>query len=265
MASKNQFYAWISFQRRALSMRSFFKYDLKFISSSITLKWFKPLDYVYKGILMSFCLIVNRPRVLWIQLPPSPLMYLALMYKKILKNSIVIVDCHNGVFWGKWKFFLRKDLLNELDIIIVHNWVIRNVAIDLGIKEEKIIILEDKPAVKDMSKFFIPRVTERPQVLMPCSFNIDEPLDIVFAAASLIPQVDILISGPMEKGRKLFDYDKKPSNVSFLGYLKYDDFELVFRQSDLILGLTTEDHIQLSVANEAVGFEIPMLKGLLKD
>jgi hypothetical protein len=259
MKNKNQFYAWVNFQRRAVSMQQYFGYDLKFISTSIKKRWLKPLDYMVKGRKTVCFLLKNRPKIIWIQLPPIPLLYVVLAYKKIVRKNILIVDCHNGSFWGKWGKHLNTNSLNKCDIIIVHNWVIRDIAIDLGVDKEKLIILEDKPVEKSIDQININRKTNRPQVLMPCGFAIDEPLEVVFDAARQIPDVEILISGPKERGISLFDYSKKPDNVKLIGYLSQNDYEATFRQSDLILGLTTENHIQISVANEAVGFEIPMV------
>lgn len=257
--NKNQFYAWVPFQRRAVSMQPYFDYDLNFIENNIKSKWLKPLDYAAKGLKTISKLLKTKPEVLWIQLPPTPLMYIALFYKRIYKETTLIVDCHNGTFWGKWKKYLKKDRLNQFDIIIAHNSVIGKIAVDLGIDKNKLIILETKPADKKLTKEIPLKKAERPQVLMPCSFNADEPVEVVFDAARQIPDVDILISGPKEKGTSRFDYTKKPDNVHLIGYLSQDDYEITFRQSDVVLGLTTEDHIQLSVANEATGFEVPMV------
>ncbi|TBO43329.1 glycosyltransferase [Pedobacter kyonggii] len=259
MKNKNQFFAWVSFQRRPVSMQSYFGYNLEFIKTSIKDKWLKPFDYIAKGMQTSYSLLKNKPEILWIQLPPTPLLRIALAYKKINKKTVLIVDCHNGTFWGKWKKYLKKDNLNKCDVIIAHNSVIRDIAIELGVDRDKLMVLETKPAERKSTKEILPRVAGRPQVLMPCSFNIDEPVQVVFDAARQIPNIDILISGPNERGVSLFDYSKKPDNVKFLGYLSSEDYEITFRQSDVVMGLTTEDHIQLSVANEATGFEMPMV------
>jgi glycosyltransferase involved in cell wall biosynthesis len=258
MNNKHQFYAWITYQRRNASMQSYFNYELKFIHSFIKQKWLKPFDYVLKGIWTAYLLLKNKPQILWVQLPPSPLMDIASLYHKITNKVVLIADCHNNVFWGIWKKYLNIEKLNECDVIIVHNHVIYDIAVNLGININKLIILEDKPAVYDMNKPVPPKMSDQYQVLMPCSFGIDEPLEVVFDAARKIPDVNILISGDSKRGKHLFNYSKKPENVKFTGYLSCEDYETTFRQSDLILGLTTEDHIQLSVANEATGFEIPM-------
>jgi hypothetical protein len=262
MRNKNQYYAWVAFQRRAVSMQYYFNYDLIFIKPFIKTKWLKLLDYILKGIQTVFRLLKNRPEILWIQLPPTPLLFLALQYKRMIKKSILIIDCHNGVFCGKWKNYLDTNTLNRCDIIIVHNWVIRDIAIELGINKDKLIILEDKPVEKNhdnINNINIHKVRQHHQVIMPCSFNYDEPLGIVFDAARQIPDVDILITGDHKRNVSLFDYTKKPDNVKFPGFLPLKEYETVFMQSDIVLALTTENHIQLSVANEAVGFETPMV------
>jgi len=257
--SKNSFYAWVKYQRRAASMQESLGYELSFIDFNLKKRWLKPLDYVLKSYKTLIGLIINRPRVLWVQLPPSPLLYIALFYKKINKHAILIVDCHNGVFWGKWKKYLSVERLNQFDLILVHNYLIKEIAEDFGLDKGKLVILEDKPAIKNFS-FEVQEISAKsPTVLMPCSFNADEPIDVVFEAAKQIPEINLLISGPKDKGKLLFDFSKKPDNVQLIGYLSLEDYEKVFRNSDVVLGLTTEDHIQLSVANEATGFEIPMV------
>ena len=255
------FIAWIAYQRRAASMQPYFGYELKFVPTMIKTKTLKVADYVIKLLCTVFYLLKYRPKVLWTQLPPTFLTKLSILYKRISQNTVVIIaDCHNGVFWGKWDKYLKVEKLNKYDIVIVHNWAIKNVVVNKGVDENKIVILETKPAQKNLDNTAVSsKKSNRPQVLMPCAFDIDEPLEVVFEAARKIPEIDIIVSGSKERGEILFDYGKKPSNVHLIGYLSKKDYETTFQQSDLILGLTTEDHIQLSVANEATGFEIPMV------
>lgn len=257
---KDIYFAWIKFQRRAISMQSYFDYDCKHITSSFKHKYLKTLDYVTKSIKTLRILCKNKPKVIWIQLPPIFLLNLLLFYKKYFdKNVIIISDCHNGVFFGKWKKYFNANLINKSDIILVHNTVIRSIAINMGLNAERTLILEDKPADKRKNEDSAKQEKFTNQVLMPCGFSKDEPLEVVFEAAKKIPEITLLISGPKERGITLFDYSKKPDNVHLVGYLSLKDYEMLFMQSDIILGLTTENHIQLSVANEAVGMEKPMV------
>ncbi len=260
MKKKNIYVAWVKFQRRAVSMESFFDYDCIHITSLFKHKYFRIFDYVIKSIKTLGYLFKYKPNVVWIQLTPTFLLNILLLYKRFFNNNVVIVsDCHNGVFVGKWKKYFSSDLLNKSNIILVHNTVIRDIAINMGLDPSKTIILGDKPAEKSINFIPLQQKEYAKQVLMPCGFSKDEPLEVVFEAAKLIPDITILISGPKERGVSLFDYSKKPENVHLIGYLSLQDFETIFLQSDLILGLTTYDHIQLSVANEAVGMEQPMV------
>lgn len=241
-------------------MQPYFGYELKYVPITVKIKSLKIVDYVIKLLRTVFYLLKYRPKIFWIQLPPTFLTNIAILYNKILRNKMVIIaDCHNGVFWGIWEKYLNANKLNKSDIIIVHNWAIKDVAISKGVDESKIMILETKPATKNLDDVAVSQKSVRPQVMMPCAFDPDEPLEVVFEAARKIPEVDIFVSGPKERGEPLFDYSKKPDNVHLIGYLSKKDYETTFLQSELILGLTTEDHVQLSVANEATGFEIPMV------
>lgn len=258
--SENIYFAWIKFQRRAVSMESSFNYDCIHITSSLKGKYLKIFDYLVKCLKTLRYLLKYRPRVVWIQLPPTFLLNLLLLYKRNFNKELVIIsDCHNGVFFGKWEKYFNPNLLNKSDINIVHNTVIRDIAIGMGLDAEKTIILEDRPADKSVEINTVSHTKYLNQVLMPCGFSKDEPLEVVFEAAKKIPEVTILISGPKERGVSLFDYSKKPENVKLVGYLSLRNYEILFAESDIILGLTTEDHIQISVANEAVGLEKPMV------
>lgn len=261
LPKNNHFIAWIDFQRRAASMQPFFEYNLVFVPTKFNQRRLKLIDYLYKSFKSLGYLLARKPTVLWVQLPPTPLLNLALLYKSLNKNVIVIADCHNGLFWGKWKAYLKgaKDL-NKVDIIITHNRVIRDLAIEQGADPKKMMVLETKPAQKApaiRSAFNLD--LKGPWILMPCAFAEDEPLTVVFEAAKLIPDITVVISGDVRRGGGFHDLSKLPSNVKLAGYLSKEDYEALFSKTDAVLGLTTEPHVQLSVANEATGFEIPMV------
>jgi hypothetical protein len=261
--SKNKgiFIAWIKFQRRASSMQPFFDFKLKFIPVILERKKLKILDYLFKGTKMLFYLIVKRPKVLWIQLPPTPVLPVALIYKSIFKKTVLVADCHNGLFGNKWEKYLnRAKSLNKVDLIITHNHVIRDLAIKIGVNSEKLFVLETKPAYKDLKNVegYISKYNS-PWILMPCGFAEDEPLSVVFEAARQIQHVTFVISGNKKRAEGIHDLTNAPSNVIFTGYLTTEEYEGLFTSSDAVLGLTTEHHVQLSVANEATGFEKPMI------
>ncbi len=258
---QNYFIVWIKFQRRALSMQVFFDYQLKFIPEKLSNTKFKFIDYIYKSFSSFWCLFINRPSVLWIQLPPSPLLWVTLIYKLFNKKMIIIADCHNGLFGKKWgKYIKNGKYLNNVDILITHNYIIKDMSIDMGLDSTKIFILEDKPATKPQNIDHNYEINiETPWILMPCGFAEDEPLSVVFEAARLIPDITIVISGNTKRASGFHDLENLPNNVLLTGYLSNENYESLIINADAILGLTTEHHIQISVANEATGFEKPMI------
>lgn len=257
----NLFIAWIKFQRRAVSMQPYFQYKLKFFDNLFHDRKLKIIDYLYNSFRTLLYLIKAKPSIIWIQLPPTPLLYVALIYRFFFRNTKIVADCHNGLFSNKWIPYLKGGkYLNKVDIIIVHNNVIKDIALKAGLLASKVNVLETKPAdqVPDFSSDFDLGIVG-PWVLMPCAFADDEPISVVFEAAKLIPDNKIVISGNTKRAEGRHDLSNPPDNVILTGYLSTKDYEALILKSSAILGLTTEKHIQLSVANEATGFEKPMI------
>lgn len=261
LSAKAYFIVWAKFQRRPLSMQPFFGFNTVFIPTKIRKRPFKIFDYLYKSVKSAHYLVTNTPQILWIQLPPTPLLNLALLYRSLNKKTIVIADCHNGTFSEEWVRYLNKTkTLNRADIIVTHNHVIKELALSRGADPKKVIVLETKPASKPQASGFTTQFDiKTPWILMPCAFAEDEPIATVFEAAKLMPEITIVISGDVKSATGLHDISSPPSNVVLIGFLPKQDYEVLFCKADAVLGLTTEHHVQLSVANEATGFGMPMI------
>lgn len=239
-------------------MQLFFNLKIFFFPNRFKNRKLRAFEYIYKSITTIFLLSKKRPRIVWFQLPPTPLIVIGRIYKSIYPGAYILADCHNAIISNKWKpYFHDYKSLNIFDTIVVHNYVIEDIIKKYSINEEKLIVLETKPAIKTIKN--IKKDIRQNHVLMPCSFHEDEPLNIVFEAANLVPQITILISGDTSKAKGIHDLSEVPKNVKFIGYLSISEYETVFNECEAVIGLTTEDHIQLSVANEAVGFEKPMI------
>ena len=95
-------------------------------------------------------------------------------------------------------------------------------------------------------------------MLFPCSFDIDEPIEIVINAAREMPAVDFLITGK-HQGKLCEELVASlPGNIKLTGFLSKATFEQLLCNANVVLGLTTRDNVQLSVANEAVSAGRPM-------
>jgi len=259
--SNHLFIAWVPFQRRSISMQSYFEYELVFITFSSKYRWIRPFEYLFKALKTLVLLFAHRPDVCWIQLPPNFILHITILFKWLFNNQTrMIADCHNATFRSPWiKIPGTVNFLNRCDVVIVHNSSIGEEANALGVLQEKILILEDPPArIKQPENLTIGEISH-PLIVCPCSFNRDEPIQEIIQAAQLSPNISFALTGNPDRARGIHCLTDLPDNVKLTGFLSETDFNCLLHQADLILGLTKLDGIQLSVANEAIGIGKPLV------
>lgn len=258
--------AWTAFQRRQESMSSIAGFECWFMPVAKCGKLKKA--FVYLRLLISSVsrLMVASPDVVWVQLPQVPALWAALVYRIIAGKKIKIVaDCHNAQLRPPWSTFpLASWSLKQCDAILVHNEAMFSKAAELGWPMDKVLVLEDVPAVGKaqppigLAAAYIK--APKPWVLFPGSFAADEPIREVFEAARLAPEFTFIITGRPERARQNgHDIDSLPPNVVLPGFLSLELFDDLLREADVVMGLTKEEGIQLSVCNEALGFSKPLV------
>lgn len=249
--------AWVSYQRRADIMKNYWGYEDFYITSRFKKKLLRPFDYISKIYSTINILIKYRPDVLWLQLPPTFLVFIGLIYKKINKEKVYIIcDFHNSALRPKWfNLPLVQSSLNKIDALIAHNEQVRDELIQKKIKSDVIVVLEDMPFSYSCNDLQVVKNT----VLFPCSFDIDEPLNVVIEAARKVPHIIFNITGNYVGKVNQNVIDNTPENVNFTGYLSRESFDKLFFESSVILGLTTRDNVQLSVSNEALSADKSMV------
>jgi glycosyltransferase involved in cell wall biosynthesis len=93
-------------------------------------------------------------------------------------------------------------------------------------------------------------------VAVVCSFNYDEPIEQILAAAALLPDVRFYMTGKPKgehKSRVI------PANVTLTGFLSTEAYGSLLSRSDAVLTLTTRDHTMLRGAYEAVYQGTPVI------
>lgn len=255
---KQLYVAWTEFQRRQVSMQQYFSYSNYFLGNSRKGKFRKLFDYLEKSLTTFLLCLRHKPGVVWLQLPPTPVLTVVLLYKILFNRNLKIVaDCHNAMFRAPWaKLPLTAWQLNRCNLVLVHNDSLIDSAMALGVKTE-VRVLEDAPA--SMKTLAPQNRGGRPKILFPASFAADEPIAEFFAAAKKVPQADFYITGNPARARGSHDLSNIPDNVTLTGFLSLDEFERLFMESAVILALTKFEGIQLSVCNEAVGAGKPMV------
>lgn len=254
---KSLMIAWVGYQRRADSMKHYWNYTTLYLPNQFKHKSARVLDYLIKSMRTVNGLLRNSPQVLWVQLPPSPVLHIVLTYRALFNRRLkVIADVHNSLLRTPWLTFPGTvALLNRVDVVVVHNFKVRDELAATGVELLQIFVLEDLPC--DFKRPS-PSVHPTPYVLFPCSFDSDEPVDVVIRTARSMPHVDFIITGNYEGKLSKALMESTPANILFTGFLHQQDFEDLLCHADAVLGLTTRDNVQLSVANEAVSASRPM-------
>lgn len=261
-SSERQFFiTWVPFQRRSISMQSYFGYDLKFLSFSFKSRLLRPLEYFLKAWVTLRLLIFKSPQILWVQFPPTPLIHVAFLYKVLFNRKVIIIaDCHNATFRNPWITFPGTvALLNRCNLLLIHNDSVTKEVVANNISCKKLYILEDPPAFIEASTVIDSSSFPSPWILCPCSFNTDEPIKEILEAACLAPEITFVLTGKVSRAKGIHDLTNIPQNVKLPGFLPKHEFDYLLRTTDAILGLTKIEGIQLSVAGEAVGVIKPMI------
>jgi len=235
-------------------MSLFFGFELVFMPHRSAIRLLRPFHYVGHAVKTLQMLRKIRPNIVWVQLPPTPLLTAVLLYRRLYDRTVrIVADCHNSIFglpWCKWPGIIGQ--LNSLDVVMIHSHRLVNKAVELGICKDSICVLEDPPALIegiDSTAVSYPR----PWVLFLTSFAPDEPITELFSAAALAPDLHFVIAGDLRRASGRHRMNPHPPNVFLPGYLSGAHLDATIMEADAILALTRHDDQQLSTAAEAVG------------
>lgn len=235
-------------------MNEFFDFETYYAPPPFPDKWMKPLGYFVQAFRTARFVLAEAPEEVWLHCPPTFLPHLMLALRPFARRRYrIVADCHHGAFERRWTWVPGAIwAVNRCDVVLVHNAESRPIAEALGVDPEKIVLLEDPPPMRLVAEA-APLVEEAPYVLAPCSFSADEPIPMLIEAARRAPEIRLLITGSRRKAETLGFTKDCPPNVVFTDYLELDAFERLLAGAAVVLGLTSEEGIQLSVANEALG------------
>ena len=210
-------------------------------------------------------LLHEKPTMVFVQ-NPSNILAAFICFCKNFSTLKVVVDRHSnfifdqldavnyskvGVLIGN---FLSSYSLARADLTIVTNEYIKNIVIKSGgrpfVLPDKIPDLSDGERVKHSGKY---------NILFPCTFSPDEPVEEVIKAAKMLPEdIMIYITGNDKK------YNRKslssvPVNIVFTGFISEEKYQSYIKSCTIVLALTTREHTLLCCAYESVSVGIPMV------
>lgn len=258
---RSLFQVWKVYQRRAESLSHYFNMDIAYYHYpwEEKSKIFKAASYILKSINTVLDLLKYRPKLVFIQLPPTPALYLVGLYARLTRTPYV-ADCHNAMlldWWIRWPF--AKYLLKKATAVLVHNQDVCDYARRFGI--DAMVVRDPLPQrgafrpTGVLKKFDL---NLREYVIVPWNLASDEPMAEFIDAVRMLPNIKFAMTWfterlPEELGHNL------PENLVFTGFLHVDEFNDLFVNAGAAISLTTQKGTQPSAAAEAIAFGVPII------
>ena len=210
-----------------------------------------PVRYLLSTLRTVAYFVSRRPRAVIVTNPPIIPALLAVAYARVT-GRVVVIDDHPGAFGaqgyriGEMMLPIHRRLVPSARLCLVtdQSWVDQ-----IERWGGRGLVLHEAPG--DWVPFPGRRPGARPNVLFVCTFGRDEPAEEVIAAAAALPDVDVTITG---------DLDRAPAvevgpNVHLVGFLDQSSYRLAVENADVVLALTTEPTSAMRAAFEAVWAE----------
>lgn len=214
-----------------------------------------PVKYLVQGWRTWRALSHDRPDVVFVQNPPIFCVLVAFLYARIY-GARYVIDSHTGAFLSpKWRWSLGLHRLLSKDALatIVHNASQEQIVKAWGCRY---LVIGFTPGSYPPGEGF--SLDDHFNVAVVSSFLADEPVDLVFEAAALIPEVSFYVTGDSRRiPQRLLS--RKPANCVLTGYLTYERYVGLLRGVDAIMVLTTGNHTLLMGAFEAVSVGTPLI------
>jgi len=195
-------------------------------------------------------LLRHRPFAVVVTNPPIIAGLITYGWAKLIGATIVL-DSHPGGFGAQGDRVAAR--LQSL-----HKWLVRRAAFSMvcSAKWGEIVnawggeaeIVHEAPGDWSCSA---PERNGPLRVLYVGRFAGDEPVEVVIAAAALVPEIEIVITGDVARCPPSL-LRAAPSNVEFVGFLDAPGYRDAVTEADVVLCLTTEPGSVMRSACEAV-------------
>lgn len=249
---------WRPHNRRAKSLAEDLGAELRLAPPVLRRKLYAPLRYVYLSLWTAGIFLRMRPSVIVASAPPPFCAILAFAYSRLF-TCAYIVDAHHLATTGYWSrlpfgFWFNRLVMNRSLTTLVHNEAIQSLAGERGVNAT---VLETKvPALHPGS---VHPLAGSFRVLVPCSFDPDEPIAQLWMAASQLGETTFYVTGDHAR------LDTKtlkahPDNVVLTGFVSEAEYDGMLNSVDAVLALTTEDYpVRPRAASDAIAAEKPLV------
>ena len=212
------------------------------------------LKYLGQALQTWTILIREKPDAVFVMSPPVIAGLVVYPYCAIRRIPFV-VDAHTGAFVDRrWRHFQRLQhwLCRKAATTIVTNTHLQDLLAAHGADST---ILPDVPVkYPESNARFEPGGFT---VAVICSFDYDEPVELILETARALPDVRFLVTG--DPGRVETRGLSFPSNLSLTGFLDNAAYGQLLRKADVVMALTTGKHKMLRAAYEAIYQGTPII------
>jgi glycosyltransferase involved in cell wall biosynthesis len=254
--SKRIFIVWAGYHRRSDLLAQHFGATIHYVYYGRMGQLLQaPVRYLVQAWRTWLILYRERPDIIFVQNPPIFAVLVASLYTRIFGGRYVI-DSHTGAFlspkWS-WSVGLHRMLSRGALTTIVHNESQGRLVQRWGCPY---IVLAFTPGDYPAGESY--PLGEKFNVAVICSFDADEPLEILFEAAGHLKEACFYLTGDAQRiDRRLLM--KKPENILLTGYLSYNSYIGLLRNTSAIMDLVNNEHTLLMGAFEAVSLGVPLI------
>lgn len=215
-----------------------------------------PLRYALSLAPTIIWLLRVRPRAVIVSSPPPFAATLVALYAWI-SGACFVLDAHPGAFGHRdrlWRFFvpLQKFLAQRAKVTLVTEGDLRKRVNEWG---GRALIFHEAPPSATAATM-VSRTAARPQVVFATTFDPDEPLEAIVAAACELNECDVAITG--DDGRLSPVLKQRLSSLAHVrltGWLSQSEYLALIGGADVVVALTLDRHSVMRSAFEAIYLE----------
>lgn len=199
----------------------------------------------------------HRPRVVFVQSPPTVAVWLSALYAA-LRGGRFVIDHHSDAFVrARWRRprWLNRLVARRASIAFVtdEHWAER-----LRADGVRVMVVPDAPTRHDAAPGRHPGlVADNFNIAVVNTWARDEPLDAILRAAASLPGVTFHVTGAIARHETVVA--TAAPNVRFTDFLPQPDYIRLLSSADAVACLTTRDHTMQRGACEALSLAKPIV------